>query len=180
VHDGIGAARNSLLEVSWGGVGNADVSWFWDEPYAPDWSLAARVHLVQLPGLLQLLHGPKRPFAVFARQGVSRVAWRRSATSARRRRVALRWPIRRSDATACVSAAARDDLQRALGSGSDRLEVVHNRITFKPGNGRGVRSALGVEAEMSEVISAGRKACSCPPGTPLPCTRARSRLSVSG
>jgi glycosyltransferase involved in cell wall biosynthesis len=79
----------------------------------------------------------------------------RSATSARRRRVALRWAIRRSDATACVSAAARDDLQRALGLGSDRLEVVHNGIRFKPGNGRGVRSALGVEPEIPLVVAVG-------------------------
>jgi glycosyltransferase involved in cell wall biosynthesis len=79
----------------------------------------------------------------------------RSATSARRRRVALRWAIRRSEATACVSAAARADLQRALGPGTGRLDMVHNGIRFTPGSAQGIRAALGIGADTPLILAVG-------------------------
>jgi glycosyltransferase involved in cell wall biosynthesis len=66
-----------------------------------------------------------------------------TVTKALRRRIALRWAIKRSGSTVAVSNATGEDFARDLGVGSNTFTVVHNGVPVKEGNAERVRREFG-------------------------------------
>lgn len=75
--------------------------------------------------------------------------------SAWRRRVALGWAVRRSQATAAVSATLARFTEQQLRLPSGAVEVVPNGIAFTPGNGSAVRQELGLAADELLIVAVG-------------------------
>jgi glycosyltransferase involved in cell wall biosynthesis len=64
-------------------------------------------------------------------------------TKALRRRIALRWAIRRSGKAVAVSNATREEFAHDLGLPRTSFTVVHNGVPSKPGNAERVRREFG-------------------------------------
>jgi glycosyltransferase involved in cell wall biosynthesis len=75
-----------------------------------------------------------------------------------RRRIALRWAIRRSRAAVAVSVPFRSDLERRLGLSPGRMRVVVNGIPEPQGVPMRVREELQLEPEETVILSVGRLA----------------------
>ena len=73
----------------------------------------------------------------------------------RRRRAALRWAARRSDALVAVSEATADDLRTTLHLPVDDVKVVHNGIPFRAGSRDLVRDELGLSPSELLLVAVG-------------------------
>ena len=73
----------------------------------------------------------------------------------RRRRSALRWAARRSDALVAVSEATADDLRRTLRLRNDEVKVVPNGIPFRSGTRSKLRDELGISADDLLLVAVG-------------------------
>ena len=69
-------------------------------------------------------------------------------TTALRRRIALRWAYRHSQAVIAVSEATRRDLEEKLGKGAGVIHTIPNGIPTRPGTADGPRAELGLEDEI--------------------------------
>lgn len=72
-----------------------------------------------------------------------------------RRRLALRWALRRSRAAVAVSRATRGDLEQTLRLPPGSLHVVYNGIVHRPGERAGVRAELGLDDQSVLLASVG-------------------------
>ncbi|HEX6533142.1 MAG TPA: glycosyltransferase family 4 protein [Gemmatimonadaceae bacterium] len=72
-----------------------------------------------------------------------------------RRRAALRWAVRRSDALVAVSGATAEDLGRTLGVRRDTVHVVPNGIEFRSGVRERVRRELKVDDDELLLVAVG-------------------------
>ncbi|HEU4642464.1 MAG TPA: glycosyltransferase [Gemmatimonadaceae bacterium] len=72
-----------------------------------------------------------------------------------RRRAALRWAARRSDALVAVSGATAEDLRRVLGLPPHAVRVVPNGIEFRTGSRERVRAELGVGRDELLLVAVG-------------------------
>lgn len=72
-----------------------------------------------------------------------------------RRRLALRWAFRRSDATVAVSEDTRRDLETRLGIRRGLVQVIPNGIPERAGDREGTRAALGVGPAELLILSVG-------------------------
>ena len=73
----------------------------------------------------------------------------------RRRRLALRWAARRSDALVAVSRATAADLRATLRLGDEAVRVVLNGIPFRSGSRAAVRSELALRDDELLLVSVG-------------------------
>ena len=73
----------------------------------------------------------------------------------RRRRSALRWAARRSDALVAVSEATAADLRRTLRLPDDEVRVVHNGIPVRAGSRTAVRSELALQENELLIVAVG-------------------------
>jgi glycosyltransferase involved in cell wall biosynthesis len=78
-----------------------------------------------------------------------------TVTKALRRRIALRWAIRRSDAAVAVSNATRDEFARDLGLRKTLFTVVHNGVPSKPGSAERVRREFGCTDGETVILAVG-------------------------
>jgi glycosyltransferase involved in cell wall biosynthesis len=72
-----------------------------------------------------------------------------------RRRVAMRWAVRRSDALVAVSGATAADLRQTLGLASTAVTVIPNGVPFREGEREHVRQELGVAPNELLFVSVG-------------------------
>lgn len=72
-----------------------------------------------------------------------------------RRRAALRWAFRRSDAAVTVSRSSRTSLAEALGISEAALDVVPNGIAFAAGDRTAARARLGLEEDETLILAVG-------------------------
>lgn len=72
-----------------------------------------------------------------------------------RRRAALRWAVRRSDALVAVSEATARDLRATLRLAGDQVVVVHNGIPFREGQRASLRDELGLSADELLLVAVG-------------------------
>jgi len=73
----------------------------------------------------------------------------------RRRRVALRWAVRRSAALVAVSEATARDLRATLRLPEEEVKVVHNGIPFRDGNRSSLRNELGLSTNDPLLVAVG-------------------------
>jgi len=73
----------------------------------------------------------------------------------RRRRWALRWAARRSDALVAVSEATARDLRATLALPAGDVKVVHNGIPFREGNRSSLRQELALAAGDLLIVAVG-------------------------
>jgi glycosyltransferase involved in cell wall biosynthesis len=78
-----------------------------------------------------------------------------SACKTRRRRIALRWAMRRADHTVMVSRATRHQFATDLGLNEGRLTVVPNGVPARIGHADGVRQEFGVKAGECVLLAVG-------------------------
>lgn len=78
-----------------------------------------------------------------------------TATKTLRRRVALRWAIRRSAGVAAVSKATRQEFAQNLGLRETAFAVVHNGVPSSTGNAEGVRREFGCEPGELVILAVG-------------------------
>jgi glycosyltransferase involved in cell wall biosynthesis len=78
-----------------------------------------------------------------------------NTTKALRRRVALRWAIRRSGSAVAVSSATRDEFSRNLGLRKSAFTVVHNGVPSKKGDPAGVAREFGVAKDETVILAVG-------------------------
>jgi glycosyltransferase involved in cell wall biosynthesis len=78
-----------------------------------------------------------------------------TVTKALRRRIALRWAIRRSDTAVAVSNATRDEFARDLGLRKALFTVVHNGVPSKPGSAERVRREFGCTDGETIILAVG-------------------------
>lgn len=76
-------------------------------------------------------------------------------TAVLRRRIALRWAFRRSDAAVAVSQALRAELRALLGPVADRARVIPNGIPALAGDAARVRAELALRADELLVLAVG-------------------------
>lgn len=76
-------------------------------------------------------------------------------TRALRRRLALRWAIRNSDATVAVSSATKEQLDEDLGLGVGSIDVIRNGVPIRPGDPTAVTHELGVRAGEVLILAVG-------------------------
>lgn len=72
-----------------------------------------------------------------------------------RRRVAIRWAMRRSSAAVACSFATRDSLVADLGVASDSIRVVQNGVPVVPGDGARIRREFGIGRDELVVLAVG-------------------------
>jgi glycosyltransferase involved in cell wall biosynthesis len=72
-----------------------------------------------------------------------------------RRRAALRWAMKRSDATTAVSGATAADLRRTLGVSGDAVRILPNGIRMPNGRREKVRRELNVHDDELLIVSIG-------------------------
>jgi glycosyltransferase involved in cell wall biosynthesis len=75
--------------------------------------------------------------------------------AALRRRLAMRWAVRRSDALVGVSMATANELQRQLGVSAPRLQVIPNGIPQRIGARDRVRRELGIAPGEPLIVAVG-------------------------
>jgi glycosyltransferase involved in cell wall biosynthesis len=78
-----------------------------------------------------------------------------TVTKALRRRVALRWAMRRSRFAVAVSGATRDQFARDLGVRPNRFTVVHNGVPVIRGDATRVRAEFGVTPTDTVILAVG-------------------------
>jgi len=78
-----------------------------------------------------------------------------TATTALRRRIALRWAIRRSGNAVAVSNATREEFARNLGIADSVFTVVHNGVPSKVGNTEQVAREFGVSENETVILAVG-------------------------
>lgn len=85
------------------------------------------------------------------------ITWHGSSTMCRRfrRRVAVRWAMRRSRASVAVSQATRAQLARDLGIPESAMTVVHNGVPVRIGNPEPVRRELSIQPRDVVVLAVG-------------------------
>lgn len=72
-----------------------------------------------------------------------------------RRRVALRWAFRRSDAVVAVSEATRADLRERLGTRAGNISTIPNGIPSRPGDATGPTQEFGIRAGEIVILAVG-------------------------
>ncbi|HEU6453785.1 MAG TPA: glycosyltransferase [Gemmatimonadaceae bacterium] len=72
-----------------------------------------------------------------------------------RRRAAMRWAVRRSDALVAVSDATARDLRATLRLPHDAVAVVHNGIPFREGQRATLRNELGIAEDELLLVAVG-------------------------
>lgn len=85
------------------------------------------------------------------------ISWHGSSTMCKRlrRRVAVRWAMRRSRASVAVSQATRAQLARDLGIAESTMTVVHNGVPVRPGDPAAVRRELSIRPQDVVVLAVG-------------------------
>ena len=78
-----------------------------------------------------------------------------TVNKALRRRIALRWAIRRSDTAVAVSNATRDEFARDLGLRKTAFTVVHNGVPSKLGSAERVRREFGCRDGETVILAVG-------------------------
>jgi glycosyltransferase involved in cell wall biosynthesis len=78
-----------------------------------------------------------------------------TATKTLRRRIALRWAIRRSREVIAVSSATGAEFARNLGVAPATFSIVHNGVPSKPGNRVGVAREFGIKAGEIVLLAVG-------------------------
>lgn len=73
-----------------------------------------------------------------------------------RRRIAMRWALRRCDAAVAVSAATKEDLLGTLGMFDHEVTVVANGIPTVTGERESTRLSMGVGDEVRVILTVGR------------------------
>lgn len=72
-----------------------------------------------------------------------------------RRRVALRWAFRGSDAVVAVSEATRADLEERLGARAGMIHTIPNGIPCRPGDAAGPTREFGIRADEIVILAVG-------------------------
>ena len=72
-----------------------------------------------------------------------------------RRRIAVRWAMRRSAATTAVSGETQRQLVRDLGVPAQAIDVVRNGVPLRPGDRARIRKELGVRDEEILILAVG-------------------------
>ncbi|HEX2781678.1 MAG TPA: glycosyltransferase family 4 protein [Gemmatimonadaceae bacterium] len=85
------------------------------------------------------------------------ISWHGSSTMCKRfrRRVAVRWAMRRSHASVAVSEATRAQLARDLGVPESMMTVVHNGVPVRGGDPEAVRRELSIQPRDVVVLAVG-------------------------
>jgi glycosyltransferase involved in cell wall biosynthesis len=76
-------------------------------------------------------------------------------TRALRRRMAIRWAMRRSVATTAVSGETRRQLVEDLGVAADAIQVIRNGVPIRPGDRARIRQEFGLRDEEILVLAVG-------------------------
>lgn len=72
-----------------------------------------------------------------------------------RRRVALRWAFRQSDAVVAVSSATRKDLEERLGERAGPIHTIPNGIPSRPGSAEGPTAEFGIQPDEVVILAVG-------------------------
>jgi glycosyltransferase involved in cell wall biosynthesis len=119
-------------------------------------------HLLRSRGI-QIVHSHEFAMAVYGAAAARRIGARHVITmhggryfaEQWRRRVALRWAVRRSVALAGVSSATAADLRQTLRLGPDEVLVVPNGIEFRTGDREPLRRELRLDEHELLVVAVG-------------------------